>query len=119
MHTKISNDALPAAIKCILEVIFLPLSNETKGNVVHQMYRKIQLNVAHSKNLKGRKIWVIMKLALEKNREEYPPITRESNGHWGFNKDQKAFKYKKKDFMNCAKMYNYLAEELLVCCIYT
>ena len=63
------------------------------------MYFKIKANIIRSK-LKSKhraKLWVfidklmpelhsIMKLALEKNHDEYPPITQESNGCWGFDK---------------------------------
>ncbi len=91
--------------------------------------RKIQNNES-KKNEKGRKIWVfidlllpelhsIMKIVLEKNCHEYPPITQESNGCWGLDVDQKAIKYKKKDFMNCAETYDYVVDELLARCIYT
>ena len=61
----------------------------------------------------------IMKIALETNRHEYPPITRESNGRWGLDVDQKAMKYKSKDFMNCAEEYDYVVDELLARRIYT
>ena len=60
----------------------------------------------------------IMKIALEKNCHEYPPITRESNGRWGFDVDQKAIKYKTKDFMNCAEEYDYVVDELLAQILY-